>query len=74
MTKNKPNYLNKRIYDDISKELDIDKRVIEVVVRSQFSFVKRIMESDDWRPILLHYWGTYFPRHNKIKAKNEDKQ
>jgi hypothetical protein len=51
MTKNKPNYLNKRIYDDISKELDIDKRVIEVVVRSQFSFVKRIMESDDWRPI-----------------------
>lgn len=66
--------VNNKLYEAVAKETGIDRRIVEVVAKSQFSFVKSIMESDDWKPVLLHYWGTYFPRHNKIREREERKR
>ena len=64
-------YINNKLFDAVSEETGIDRRIVEVVIKSQFSFVKSVMESDDWKPILLHYWGTYFPRMNKIEERKQ---
>lgn len=62
------NHKRNEFYEEIAGEEDLDKRVVEAVVRSSFSFVRECMEDpDEVRPILLHGWGTFHFRNRKKK-------
>ena len=47
------------LYKKIAKEYGISKYIVEHIVRHQFNFVKKSLESSELPAILLHRLGTF---------------
>lgn len=58
---------NSDLYEKIAKELGVSKVLVEIVVRHQFRFLKKEMQSADLPSILLHGLGTFRPRKGRVE-------
>ena len=58
---------NLDLYEKISKELEIPKVLVEVVVNHQFRFLKKEMQSTSLSSVLLHGLGTFRPRRGRVE-------
>lgn len=61
-----------QIISDIAKKLEIDEEVVNKVVRSQFKFVKDVMESGNMDSIHLSYFGKIAVKPNRLTYLSED--
>lgn len=52
---------------EISGKLDIDEEVVEKVVRSQFRFVRDVMEAGEKDSVMIHYFGKFAVKPNRFK-------
>lgn len=55
-----------RLIKQIASNLDIDEEVIEKVIRSQFKFVKDVIESGEMQSIHLPYFGKFAIKPNRL--------
>jgi len=61
-------------YEKIAKEFGLDKRIIESVVRSQFRFVKSIIEQGRLKNVLLRGLGRFVVKPGRLKYLNNKYQ
>lgn len=61
-----------QIISDIAKKLEIDEDVVNKVVRSQFKFVKDVMESGNMDSIHLSYFGKIAVKPNRLTHMSKD--
>lgn len=57
---------------EISGKLNLDPEVVEKVVRSQFKFVKDVMESGNAQSIMLHYFGKFAVKEKRLNYLPEN--
>ena len=49
-----------KLVSEFAKKYKLDPRVVNAVLRSPFLFVDKVFaDDDDYRPIMLPYWGKY---------------
>lgn len=47
------------IKNEIAGELGINAYIVESVIRSEFKFIRKVMEEGSFRPIWLKYFGIF---------------
>lgn len=59
---------DQKVLSEISKELNIDVRVVSLVAHYPFHFVvDKIRDKEDYKPTMFRYMGKFLPRFNVIK-------
>lgn len=51
--------MNQEIIGKLSLEFNLDKEIIEKVIKSQFYFVYTAIEQGEFDSVHLHKWGKY---------------
>lgn len=57
---------NSKYYKIISEETGLSEIKIDIIVKHQFAFLKKTMQSDGLSGILLHGLGTFRARRGRI--------
>lgn len=60
------------IVNKVAKQLNIDEEIVNKVVRSQFKFVKDVIESGEMQSIHLAYFGKFAIKPNRLKYLPDD--
>lgn len=60
------------LIDKVAAELNIDPDIVEKAVRSQFKFVKDVMESGNMRSVMLPYFGKFAVKEGRLNNLPED--
>lgn len=60
------------LIDKVAAELNLDPELVEKVVRSQFKFVKDVMESGNMQSVMLPYFGKFAVKESRLKYLPED--
>jgi nucleoid DNA-binding protein len=58
--------LNK-IYKELALKHGLDERVIEHIVRSQFSFLKEVMNQGEYKCLLLPKFGKFYVKPKRVE-------
>ena len=56
-----------KLYKKVSEKLEVPIPVVEYVVRHQFSFVRKTMQNNLLNNILLHNFGTFKVKKQRIE-------
>lgn len=51
-----------KLVERVAEVKDLDKRVVEHIVRYSFKFIADEITSGRMNPILIHYFGTFSPK------------
>lgn len=49
------------IYEELSSKYELDVRVVEEVIKSQFKYTTQLMAEGYNKPIWLKYYGSFVP-------------
>jgi len=60
------------VINQVAKKLGIDEEIVNKVVRSQFKFVKDVMESGEMNSVHLSYFGKFAVKPNRLDYLPED--
>lgn len=60
------------IIKQISQELNLDEELVEKVVRSEFRFVRDVMEAGEMDSVMLHYFGKFAVKPNRFNYLPDD--
>jgi len=62
------NYIKDNIEKEISKELDIDRRIVQMVANHPFRFFRDIARNKyEIRPVRIRYFGVFVLKNNAKK-------
>lgn len=60
------------IVNKVARQLNIDEEIVNKVVRSQFKFVKDVIESGEMQSIHLAYFGKFAIKQNRLNYLPDD--
>lgn len=58
--------------DNLSKKYDVDRGVVEYIVRYPFVYLRRMVSSNDTRPVRLRYLGVFYLKKEDSKKTHVD--
>lgn len=61
-----------RINQEIAKELGISPNLVQKIVRTQFEFVKYVMEKGEFETVRLPYFGKFMVKPYRLQKVNEN--
>lgn len=57
----------REIENNISEELGIRRPIVQAIIRSQFDFVRDVMEDGQFRAVHLPYFGKFCVKPNRLE-------
>lgn len=65
-------FVHKKIIDDLVRKHGVNRRVIETICRTPFTFAaKTIRDDDDERPIMIYKFGKFKIKKSLVGKKRE---
>ena len=61
-----------RIIQEIAKELGISPSLVQKIVKTQFEFVKTVMEKGEFETVRLPYFGKFSVKPYRLQKVNEN--
>lgn len=60
-----------KLYKEVAEELNIDKTVVEYVIKYVFVYIRNQIRTLSNKDILIHYFGSFSIKQYKIDKYNE---